>query len=42
MKHKVKVTVLRTTVNGDLQEEYLADPESGSCPCFRPGDVFEF
>lgn len=42
MKHKVKVTVLRTTVNGDLQEEYLANPESGSCPCFKPGDVFEF
>lgn len=42
MKHRVKVTVLETTVNEKLQKEYLADPKSGTCPCFAPGDVFEF
>ena len=24
----------------ELQEKYLADPKSGPCPCFKPGDTF--
>ena len=24
----------------ELQEKYLADPKSGECPCFKPGDEF--
>lgn len=42
MRHRVKVTVLDTTVNEELQREYLADPDSGRCPCFEPGDTYEF
>lgn len=42
MKHRVKITVLGTKVHEDLQREYLADPESGACPCFKKGDVYEF
>lgn len=42
MKHKVKVIVLETTANAELQYGFLADSESGTCPCFNMGDVFEF
>lgn len=42
MRHRVKVTVLDTKVHTDLQREYLANPESGPCPCLRRGDVYEF
>ena len=42
MKHKCKVTVLETKVFHNLQREYLADPESGACPCFRAGQEFLF
>lgn len=42
MEHRVKVTVLETTLNEKLQQEYLANPDSGKCPCFKAGDVFEF
>lgn len=42
MKHRVKVTVLDTTVNKDLKRTYLADPESGPCPCFSKDDTYEF
>lgn len=42
MKHRCKVTVLETKVFEDLQEEHLADPKSGPCPCFKQGDVFVF
>lgn len=42
MKHRVTVTVLKRACFADLQREYLADPESGPCPCFREGQVFEF
>lgn len=34
MKHECKVTVLEKKVYDDLQEQYLADPKSGPCPCF--------
>lgn len=42
MKHQCKVTVLETTCRKDLQEKYLADPASGPCPFFKPGQVFLF
>lgn len=42
MKHKAKVTAFEATVNAELQREFLADPESGPCPCFNKGDIFEF
>lgn len=32
MQHKCKVTVLRRELFKDLQEKYLADPDSGLCP----------
>ncbi len=40
MQHKCKITVLETRVFHELQEKYLADPKSGACPCFKPGDEF--
>ncbi len=40
MKHQCRITVLETRVFPELQEKYLADPKSGPCPCFKPGDEF--
>ncbi len=40
MLHECKITVLETKVFSDYQKEYLADPNSGSCPCFKSGDTF--
>lgn len=40
MKHQCKITVLETKVFPELQEQYLADPKSGPCPCFKAGDTF--
>ena len=40
MRHECKITVLETKVFKDLQKEYLADSESGVCPCFKKGDIF--
>ena len=42
MQHKVKVTVLDTKCYPDLQAQYCADPQSGPCPFYHPGDVFVF
>jgi uncharacterized repeat protein (TIGR04076 family) len=42
MLHSCKVTVIKTNCFPELQEKYLADPESGPCPCFEEGQVFEF
>ena len=42
MKHKVKVTVLDKKLQPELQQQYLADPESGACPCYNVGDEFIF
>ena len=42
MRHKCKVTVLETTVREDLQRLYLADPASGPCPFFSPGQEIWF
>ena len=36
------MTVLETKVFPDLQEQYLADPKSGACLCYNPGDEFLF
>lgn len=40
MQHECRITVLETKVFADYQEKYLADPKSGSCPFFKPGDTF--
>ena len=40
MQHECKITVLETKVFPELQERYLADPKSGPCPFFKPGDSF--
>ena len=40
MQHECKITVLETKCFSDLQEQYLADPKSGPCPFFKPGDTF--
>ena len=40
MQHECKITVLETKVFSDYQEKYLANPHSGSCPCFKAGDTF--
>ena len=42
MKHKVVVTVLDTKLYPELQQQYCADPRSGVCPCYHPGDTFVF
>lgn len=40
MQHECKITVLDTKVFAEYQEQYLADPKSGPCPCFKKGDTF--
>lgn len=40
MEHKCKITVLRKECYKNIQEQYLADPQSGPCPMFHPGDEF--
>ncbi len=40
MEHKCKSAVLRKECYRDLQEEYLADPNSGVCPMFEVGQEF--
>ena len=42
MECKCKVTVLDKRVFPELQKEYLADPQSGACPCFEVGQEFLF
>lgn len=37
MKHKCKITVLKRECYKDLQNKYLADPDSGPCPYFHEG-----
>lgn len=34
--------MLDAKVHEDLRREYLADPDSGACPCLKKGDVCEF
>ena len=40
MKHECRITVLETKCFPEIQEKYLADPKSGPCPFFKPGDTF--
>ena len=40
MQHECRITVLETKVFPELQEKYLVDPKSGSCPFFKAGDTF--
>ena len=40
MQHECRITDLETKCFPDLQEKYLADPKSGPCPFFKPGDTF--
>lgn len=42
MEHRCKVTVLATKCFKDYQEKYLADKESGPCPCYNEGDEYLF
>lgn len=35
MQYECKITILETKVFPELQKEYLADPQSGPCPCFK-------
>jgi len=37
---KARITVLRREVFEDLQEDYLADPNSGPCDMFYDGQEF--
>ena len=38
--HKMKITVLRKELYQDLIDEYLADPQCGTCPLFEVGQEF--
>ena len=40
MQHECRITVLETKVFPEYQQQYLANPKSGPCPCFKPGDTF--
>ena len=42
MKHICKVNVIDKKLHPELQKQYLADPQSGMCPCFHVGDEFVF
>lgn len=37
---KCRITVLRKELYTDLQQQYLADPNSGKCPFFEEGQEF--
>ena len=40
MQHECRITAFETKYFPDLQEQYLADPKSGHCPFFKPGNTF--
>ena len=42
MKHTCLVKVIDKKCYEELQDQYLADPKSGPCPCFQVGDEFLF
>ena len=42
MRHICQVTVIDKKLHPELQKQYLADPQSGMCPCFHVGDEFIF
>ena len=35
-----KITVLKCTLDTDLKERFIPDPDYGPCPYFRPGQVY--
>ncbi len=42
MQYKCKMTVIDKKVFPDLQEKYLADPNSGACPFYQVGAEYLF
>lgn len=40
LRHECKITVIDKKCFTDYQEQYPADPKSGSCPFFNVGDAF--
>lgn len=42
MQHRCKVSVLATKCFEEFQEAYLANPQSGPCPCYHEGDEYLF
>lgn len=42
LQYQCKVTVLETKCFPDLQKKFLADSESGPCPCLKAGQEFLF
>ncbi|MBQ7704182.1 MAG: TIGR04076 family protein [Selenomonadaceae bacterium] len=42
MQYKCKMTVIDKKVFPDLQEKYLADPNSGACPFYQVGTEYIF
>lgn len=42
MQYKCKLTVIDKKVFGDLQQKYLADPNSGACPFYEVGAEYIF
>ncbi len=38
--YQCKITVLKCTLDRELKEQYIPDPDYGLCPYFRPGQVF--
>ncbi|MBQ3442011.1 MAG: TIGR04076 family protein [Selenomonadaceae bacterium] len=42
MQYKCKLTVIDKKVFDDLQEKYLADPQSGACPFYEVGAEYLF
>ena len=42
MQYKCKMTVIDKKVFADLQEKYLADPQSGACPFYEVGAEYLF
>ena len=42
MQYKCKMTIIDKKVFPDLQEKYLADPNSGACPFYQVGAEYLF
>lgn len=42
MQHKVKLTVIDKKLYPELQAQYCADPNAGTCFCYNIGDTFVF
>lgn len=40
MRYECKITVSEAKDFPELQKQYLADPKSGPCPCFKIEDTF--